>query len=252
MNNPKNLYVRIIKTKLIKLNIKIRKRENLRFPISPSSIDLLYPFHSKSKFSSIKKKILEQTTSSTTSALTGVFKVSKNHKHPWTSMKRRGSQISETSLQQYWVSAMKHISWVFKFSNKKWNTNLNVHPLLVWFQNWTKSENSSTGSGLLWFQFLSAWNAIHGLRSFSMFVLNMIHCILAFPQIHFPNPNSIWTQILIWQEMNSICRDEVFMMMQFEWFLVFRIIDLFIVEDHDRKGKKMIVGEEEVKRNWDF
>ena len=39
------------------------------------------------------------------------------------------------------------------------------------------------------------------------------------------------------------------MMMQFEWFLVFRIIDLFIVEDHDRKGKKMIVGEEEEKRN---
>jgi len=85
MNNPKNLYVRIIKTKLIKLNIKIKKGENLRFPISPSSIDLLYPFHSKSKFSKkspIKKKILEQTTSSTASALTGVFKVSKNHKHP--------------------------------------------------------------------------------------------------------------------------------------------------------------------------
>lgn len=57
---------------------------------------------------------------------------------------------------------------------------------------------------------------VSGLLSFSIFVLNMIHCILAFPQIHFPNPNSIWTQILIWQEMNSICRDDVFMMMQLE------------------------------------
>jgi len=32
---------------------------------------------------------------------------------------------------------------------------------------------------------------VSGLLWFSIFILNTIHRILAFPQIHFPNPNSI-------------------------------------------------------------
>lgn len=59
----------------------------------------------------------------------------------------------------------------------------------AYFHIWTVTRNSAR------FRLFFSSICVFGLLSFSIFILNMIHCILAFAQIHFPNPNSIWTQI---------------------------------------------------------